>query len=51
MITWKKTDNTLHGQEVEVFRDGVSIGLMWAGAESTDEEIDARVATWAEGKP
>lgn len=50
MITWKKTGNDTHGQEVEVFRDGASIGLIWAGSESTDDEIDAKVSAWADSR-
>ena len=46
MITWQKTGNTTHGTEVEVFRDGVSLGRIWAGSETTDEQIDAKVADW-----
>lgn len=49
-ITWKKTGNDLHGTEVEVFDGDVSLGKIWAGAESTDEEIDARVASWVEAR-
>lgn len=49
-ITWEKTGNDVHGTEVEVFSGGVSLGKIWAGAESTDEEIDAKVSAWAESR-
>jgi len=50
MITWNRTENTLHGQEIEVFRDEVSIGTLWVGQEATDEEVEVRVTAWVEGR-
>lgn len=43
MITWERTDNTLHGQEVVIFADGVELTRIWCGQEADDAEIQARV--------